>query len=93
MDFLNHLQEYIDINKYYDKLSELDNNDYKNIINYLNIQWSKILLNIDDKYYSNIKINKVTKCDLDLFNIKMNEFINNNYTLGMVFVNTLIRYI
>ena len=93
MNFLNHLHEYIDINKYYDKLSKLDNNDYKNIINYLNIQWSKILLNIDDEYYSNIKINKINKCDATIFNIKMNEFINNNYTMGMVFINTLIRYI
>ena len=93
MNFLNHLSEYIDINKYYDILNKLDNNDYKNIINYLNIQWSKILLNIDNEFYSNIKINKVTKCDLNLFNIKMNEIINNNYTLGMVFINTLIRYI
>ena len=74
-------------------MNKFDNNDYKNIINYLNIQWSKILLNIDDEFYSNIKISKINKCNANIFNTKMNEFINNNYTMGMVFINTLIRYV
>ena len=93
MDFLNHLKDYVNIQKYYNKLNKFDNNDYKNIINYLNIQWSKILLNIDDEFYSNIKISKINKCNANIFNTKMNEFINNNYTMGMVFINTLIRYV
>ena len=66
MDFLNHLKDYVNIQKYYNKLNKFDNNDYKNIINYLNIQWSKILLNIDDEFYSNIKISKINTMQIYL---------------------------
>ena len=93
MDFLDHLKDYICVDKYYDKLNKLDNIDYKSIINYLNIQWSKILLNIDDEYYSNIKINKIYKCDINTFNLKMKEFIDQNYTMGIFFINSFNRYI
>ena len=42
MDFLDHLRDYIDIEIYYKQLNKLNDIDYKNIINYLNIQWTKI---------------------------------------------------
>ena len=51
MDFLDHLRDYMDVEKYYKKLNQLEDIDYKNIINYLNIQWTKILHEIDDEYY------------------------------------------
>ena len=93
MDFLNHLKDYIYVDKYYKKLNQLNNIDYKNIINYLNIQWSKILQEIEDDYYSYITIDKIHSCDLMLFNQKMNEFIKKNYTMGLFFINSFIRYI
>ena len=93
MDFLDHLQEYMPVDKYYEKLNHLDDIDYKNIINYLNIQWTKILHNIDDEYYSTIKIDKIYSCDKNLFIIKMNELINKNYTMGLFFINSFTRYI
>ena len=93
MDFLDHLRDYMDIEKYYKKLYKLEEIDYKNIINYLNIQWTKILNEIDDEYYSSIKLKKIYKCDKISFNEKMNEFINMNYTMGIFFINSFIRYI
>ena len=93
MDFLDHLQDYMDVEKYYKKLNKLEDIDYKNIINYLNIQWTKILNEIDDEYYSSIQISKIYSCNKTIFNQKMNEFINNNYTMGIFFINSFIRYI
>tara|TARA_Y100000593_G_scaffold90286_1_gene176373 strand:- start:806 stop:1087 length:282 start_codon:yes stop_codon:yes gene_type:complete len=93
MDFLDHLKDYMDVEKYYKKLNKLEDIDYKNIINYLNIQWTKILQEIDDEYYSSIKLKKIYKCDKISFNEKMNEFINMNYTMGIFFINSFIRYI
>ena len=93
MDFLDHLRDYIDIEKYYKKINQLEDIDYKNIINYLNIQWTKILNEIDDEYYSSIQIDKIYSCNKNIFNQKMNKFINKNYTMGMVFINSFIRYI
>jgi len=93
MNFLDHLKDYMDVDKYYKKLNQLDNIDYKNIINYLNIQWSKILHEIDDEYYSSIQISKIYSCDKNIFNQRMNEFINKKYTMGIFFINSFIRYI
>ena len=93
MDFLDHLKDYMDVEKYYKKLNKLEDIDYKNIINYLNIQWTKILQEIDDEYYSSIKLKKIYKCDKISFNEKMNEFVNMNYTMGIFFINSFIRYI
>ena len=93
MDFLDHLRDYMNVEKYYKKLNQLEEIDYKNIINYLNIQWTKILHEIDDEYYSTIKIDKIYSCDKILFNQIMNEFINKNYTMGVFFINSFIRYI
>ena len=93
MDFLDHLKDYIYVDKYYKKLNQLNNIDYKNIINYLNIQWSKIVQEIEDELYSSITIDKIYKCDNQLFNQKMNEFINQNYTMGIFFINSFNRYI
>ena len=93
MDFLDHLSDYINVDKYYNKINELEDLDYKNIINYLNIQWGKVLQEINDEYYSFIKLNKIYSCDKTLFNQKMNEFINKNYTMGIFFINSFVRYI
>ena len=93
MDFLDHLSDYMNVDKYYNKINELEDLDYKNIINYLNIQWSKVLQEINDEYYSFIKLNKIYSCDKTLFNQKMNEFINKNYTMGIFFINSFVRYI
>ena len=93
MDFLDHLRDYMDVEKYYKKINQLEDIDYKNIINYLNIQWTKILQEIDDEYYSTIQINKIYSCDKILFNQMMNEFIDKNYTMGIFFINSFIRYI
>ena len=58
MDFLNHLDDYCNIQIYYDKINKYDKTDIKNLYNYIHINWSKILNIIDDEYYSNIKLNK-----------------------------------
>ena len=93
MDFLDHLKDYMDVEKYYKKLNQLNNIDYKNIINYLNIQWTKILHEIDDEYYSSIKLKKNYSCDVDLFSTLINEFIGDDYALGIFFINSIERYI
>ena len=93
MNFLDHLKDYMNVDKYYNKLDQLDEIDYKNIINYLNIQWTKILHEIDDEYYSTIHIDKIYSCNKNIFNKKMNEFIDNNYVMGIFFINSFIRYI
>ena len=93
MDFLDHLRDYMDVEIYYKKLNNLSNIDYKNIINYLNIQWNKIKYEINDEYYNTISIGKIYKCNIDTFTNIMKKFINNNYTLGIFFINSLIRYI
>ena len=93
MNFLDHLKDYIDINKYYKKINSFDNLDYKNIINYLNIQWIKISREIDDEYYSSIKLKKNYSCDVDLFSKLIKEFIGDDYALGIFFINSIERYI
>ena len=93
MDFLDHLRDYMDVDKYYEKLNKLSDIDYKNIINYLNIQWTKIKYVIDDDYYNSISIQKIYNCDKYTFIKIMNQFINNNYTMGVFFINSFIRYI
>ena len=93
MDFLDHLRDYMDIEIYYKQLNKLNDIDYKNIINYLNIQWTKINYRIDDEYYNSISIDKIHKCDKPTFIKIMNQFINNNYTMGVFFINSFIRYI
>lgn len=93
MNFLDYLDDYIDINKYYKKINSFDNLDYKNIINYLNIQWTKISREIDDKHYSSIKLKKIYSCDIDLFSKLIKEFIKDDYALGIFFINSIDRYI
>ena len=92
MDFLNHLNDYCNIQIYYDKINILDKTDIKNIYNYIHINWSKILNIIDDEYYSNIKLNKKISCTLDEFNNSLKYFIDNNYTLGIFVINTIKQY-
>ena len=92
MDFLNHLDDYRNIQIYYNKINILNEIDIKNLYNNIHINWSKILNIIDDEYYSNIKLNKRLSCTLDEFNELLKQFINNNYTLGIFVINTIKRY-
>ena len=93
MDFLDHLRDYMNVEKYYKKINQLEDIDYKNIINYLNIQWTQILQEIDDEYYSSIKLKKNYSCDVDLFSKLIKEFIGDDYALGIFFINSIERYI
>ena len=92
MDFLNHLDDYCNIKKYYDKINNFDETDLKNLYNYININWSKILNEIDDEYYSTIKLTKKSNCSIEEFNESLNYFINDNYTLGIFVINTIERH-
>ena len=93
MNFLDHLNAYIDTSIYYKKLDKMDNDDYKNLINLLNIYWTKIIYNIKDEYYSNKLINKVYICDKNTFELTMKNFIDDDYILGILVTKLIINYI
>jgi len=93
MNFLDHLNSYIDTSIFYNKLDKMDNNDYKNLINLLNIYWTKIIYNIKDEHYSLKKVNKVYICDKNTFEMTMKHFIENDYILGILVSRLIINYI
>ena len=93
MDFLDYLEDYIDTKKYYNKLNKMDNTDYKNIINLMNINYTKISNDLDDKYYSVKKINKIYKCDKTQFINIVKEFLDEKYILGIFFTRLIVNYI
>ena len=87
MDFLNILSEYIDIDKYYEKLYKYNEKDKENLYRYINIIWSKIINNLNKNMYSSKKLKKYTD-----FNENIKEFIDDDIMIGIFVKNIIYRY-
>ena len=86
-NFLNNFKEYIDINYYYNLLKYVN---LKNLINFLNLKWKKMIIyEIKGKHI----IYKIIQCNQQEFNDIIYKFINNNYCICIFFINIFLRYI
>ena len=83
--FLDDFKEYYDVDYFYNLLEYIN---YKNIINYIHLNWIIINKGI---HKDNI-INKIYRCDDNEFNEILNVFINKEYSMSIFTINLILRY-
>jgi hypothetical protein len=83
--FLDNFKEYYDIIYIYNLLEYVN---LKNIINYIHLKWLKIknIITINNN------IEKIYICDSKKFDEILNKFIDNEYSIGILTVNLILRY-
>ena len=90
---LDNLKENIDVSYYYNLLNKLSKIDAKNLINYINMKWSKMKILIKDNFqekthYLNLNIIKDNNKDL---NDILNNFIKSDKIIGIFIINCIHR--
>jgi hypothetical protein len=83
--FLDNFKEYYDIKYIYNLLEYIN---LKNIINYIHLK----LLKIKNIITINNNIEKIYICDSKKFDEILNKFIDNEYSIGILTVNLILRY-
>jgi hypothetical protein len=83
--FLDNFKEYYDIIYIYNLLEYVN---LKNIINYIHLK----LLKIKNIITINNNIEKIYICDSVRFDEILNKFIDNEYSIGILTVNLILRY-
>jgi hypothetical protein len=83
--FLDNFKEYYDIIYIYNLLEYVN---LKNIINYIHLK----LLKIKNIITINNNIEKIYICDSKKFDEILNKFIDNEYSIGILTVNLILRY-
>jgi len=85
LNFLDLLNNYIDTNIIYNVLKSIDIQTNKNIINYIFLKWAKI---------NKISYNKnIKNLDINEFNNKLKEFINDELYKAIYVYNSIIVYL
>ena len=85
LKFLDILKDYVDVDIIYNVINVIGEQTIKNIINYIFLKWAKINKNIS---YNNIK-----QIDINQFNNKLIEFINDELYKGVYVYNCIIVYL
>ena len=85
LKFLDILNDYVDTKIIYNVLKCIDIQTNKNIINYIFLKWSKINKISYDKNIKNLDINE--------FNTKLTEFINDELYKAIYVYNCIIVYL
>jgi len=83
--FLDNFKEYYDIIYIYNLLEYIN---LKNIINYIHLK----LLKMKNIITINNNIEKIYICDSKKFDEILNKFIDNEYSIGILTVNLILRY-
>jgi len=83
--FLDNFKEYYDIIYIYNLLEYVN---LKNIINYIHLK----LLKMKNIITINNNIEKIYICDSKKFDEILNKFIDNEYSIGILTVNLILRY-
>ena len=83
--FLDNFKEYYDIIYIYNLLEYVN---LKNIINYIHLK----LLKLKNIITINNNIEKIYICDSKKFDEILNKFIDNEYSIGILTVNLILRY-
>jgi len=83
--FLDNFKEYYDIIYIYNLLEYVN---LKNMINYIHLKWLKMknIITINNN------IEKIYICDSVRFDEILNKFIDNEYSIGILTVNLILRY-
>ena len=85
LNFLDILNDYVDTEIFYDVLKNIDIQTNKNIINHIFLKWAKINKISYDKNIKNLDINE--------FNTKLTEFINDELYKAIYVYNCIIVYL
>ena len=92
-DCFDNLKENIDIIYYYKLLNKLNNIDIKNLINFINMKWSKMKKLIKENFQENtnyLEINIIKDNHKDL-NYILKDFIKSDKILGIFIINCIHR--
>ena len=88
----NLLDEYININKYYNILNKLELYQINNLLNFIYIKWKKMMIlinnNFENNAYKNISIKKYIS-KIDELNNNLINFINNDKSLAIFIINCI----
>tara|TARA_B100001093_G_C26813847_1_gene1008789 strand:+ start:1089 stop:1388 length:300 start_codon:yes stop_codon:yes gene_type:complete len=87
MDFLNIINDYINIEQYYKKLKNFEYKELENLYCFINIKWTRILNNIDNNEYSNKRLEKYID-----FNKNLNNFIDSDIVIALFVKNIIEKY-
>jgi hypothetical protein len=87
MDFLDIINDYIYIERYYKKLNDLESKELENLYRFINIKWTRIVNNTEINEYSHKKLKKLTD-----FNKNIKEFIDSDIVIALFVKNIIDRY-
>ena len=90
-DCFNILSNNINVSKYYNILNKCEDYHINNLLDFINIKWSKMLYLINNEYTKNKYKNKEFVKNID-FNKTINKFINNDRVLAVFIINCIHRF-
>lgn len=85
------LSDNINVSKYYDILNKCEPYHINNLLDFINIKWSKMVYLINIEYKENKYTNKELK-KRDGINETINEFINNDQVLAIFIINSIHKF-
>lgn len=87
MDFLDIINDYINIEQYYKKLNDFEYKELENLYRFINIKWTRILNNTEKNEYSDKLLEKYSD-----FNKNIKKFIDNDIFIAIFIINIIERY-
>ena len=87
MDFLNILNDYIDIEQYYKNLNYVEYKELENLYRFINIKWTRIVNNTEINEYSHKRLEKYSD-----FNKNIKEFVDSDIVIALFVKNIIDRY-
>jgi len=87
MNFLDIINDYINIEQYYKKLNDIESKELENLYRFINIKWTRIVNYMDNNEYSHKKLEKLTN-----FNKNIKEFVDSDIVIALFVKNIIDRY-
>ena len=87
MDFLDIINDYINIDIYYKNLNNFELKDLENLYHFINVKWTRIVNYMDNNEYSHKKLEKLTN-----FNKNIKKFIDSDIVIALFVKNIIDRY-
>ena len=87
MDFLDIINDYINIDIYYKNLKNFELKDLENLYHFINVKWTRIVNYMDNNEYSHKKLEKLTN-----FNKNIKKFIDSDIVIALFVKNIIDRY-
>ena len=87
MDFLNILNDYIDIEQYYKNLNYVEYKELENLYRFINIKWTRIVNNTEINEYSHKRLEKYSD-----INKNIKEFVDSDIVIALFVKNIIDRY-